>query len=424
MRLIALLLVFGAPACVQTAPSDPLVDALKSIDERVLKEHVYTLAGDDYEGRAAGFPGNEKAVEYIEKALRESGLKPAGEGGGFTQTFPFGREGRKARNVIALFEGADAKLKEEFVVIGGHLDHVGTKEQAVRGQGGEAKPDDGIWNGADDNASGTAAVLVVARALGTGKLRPKRSILFCLWNAEEAGLLGSMWWTRHATRPIDRVVYYLNLDMVGRNAERPIDLEGARIVEGERLFDIAKAACEAESLKYTPHDYQKEAMFRSDGLSFLQQAIPASMFFSYWHADYHKVGDHANLIEYPNLAKVARASLRIVCAVANLEPGPRLNVDTPLRGKPLRVRGGDVRLEDGTAGARIDSVVEGSVLANAGLQAGDVVVTFDGKTLNPARPLADLWRQVQSWSTGQEAVLGAVRGKERVTLRAVWPKRE
>ncbi|HVR87827.1 MAG TPA: hypothetical protein VMU54_26150, partial [Planctomycetota bacterium] len=132
--------------------SDPSGDALRTIDEETLKAHENVLASDEFEGRAAGFPGNEKAVSYLLKQIESYGLKPAGVEG-YLQEFEFDNSGftRKAKNVLAVLEGSDPALKEEFVLIGGHLDHVGRLGQAVGGQKDGAKNGDEIWNGADDN---------------------------------------------------------------------------------------------------------------------------------------------------------------------------------------------------------------------------------------------------------------------------------
>ena len=418
MRLpLALAAVLLPVACVRADDSGAVSKALASITEDSLQTHIRFLASDDLEGRAAGFPGNERAVEYLVAQVKELGLKPAGEDG-YTQAFTFGR-GRKARNVLALLEGVDPALKEQTVVIGGHLDHVGRRGQTVGGQTPGGPEGDDIWNGADDNGSGTSAVLAVARAFVTAKVRPKRSVLFAWWNAEEAGLIGSRHWVKQPTRPLDRVVYYLNLDMVGRNAERPMDMEGVKNAEGERLEEIITAACAAESLKITKFDHSNEAMFRSDGASFLEQGIPASMMFTSWHADYHRTGDHWDRIAYPNLARVARAAFRIILGVADLEAPLRLNVDTPLRGKALRIRGEDVA---GKGAVRVSSVQPDSPLAQAGLRPGDVVVSYGGTPLPAARPLAELWRRVQATRFGEAVDLGVERDGEARTLKATWTR--
>jgi hypothetical protein len=424
--LFAILLIAlgqGGVAARVEAQSDPVQEALRTIDEEVLRAHENYLASDALEGRAAGFPGNEKAVEYLIKEATSYALKPAGSDG-YTQEFEFATQGttRKAKNVLAILEGSDPKLKEEYVLIGGHLDHVGRLGQAVSGQKDGAKNGDEIWNGADDNGSGTSAILAIARAYARSKVRPKRSILFAWWNAEEAGLKGSAWWAGHPTRPIEKVTYCLNLDMIGRNPERPLDVEGVKNSEGDTLERIITQACDAEHLKITKYDHTNEAMFRSDGVSLLRQGVPATMFFTYWHADYHAVGDHADKIAYPNLAKITRAAFRIVRETADVEPGLRINPDTPLGGKPLGIRGEDVPAENGAGGVKVSTVSPESPLAKAGLQTNDVIVAAQGRPLSAARPMADLWKRIQE-SRGEAPVsVDVVRGTETKTLTATWSR--
>ena len=422
MRSLLALLLIALTARVE-AQTDPAAEALRTIDEETLKAHESFLASDELEGRAAGFPGNEKAVAYLVKQAAEFHLKPAGTDG-YTQEFEFQTQGttRKAKNVLAILEGSDPRLKDEYILIGGHLDHVGRLGQAVGGQKDGAKNGDEIWNGADDNGSGTSAILTVARAFGRGAVRPKRSILFAWWNAEEAGLKGSQWWAANPTRPIAKVTYCLNLDMVGRNPDRPLDVEGVKNSEGDTLERIITAACDAEKLKITKYDHTNEAMFRSDGVSLLRQGVPATMFFSYWHADYHAVGDHADKIAYPNLAKIARVAYRVVRETADVEPGLRINPDTPLGGKPLGIRGEDVPADAGHGGVKVSFVTPESPLAKAGLQTNDVIVSAKGQPLPAERPMAALWKRIQE-TRGEPAVsLGVMRGSEERSLTATWPR--
>jgi hypothetical protein len=417
-KLLLALFVLVPLACARAGDDGGAsAEARKTIDEATLEAHIRLLASDDLEGRAAGFPGNEQAVTYLVGQVKRYGLAPAGEKGEFTQEFTF-KGDRRAKNVCAVLEGSDAKLKDEFIAIGCHLDHVGKAGQAVGGQSPGGPAGDEIWNGADDNASGTSAVLAVARAFATGKAKPRRSLLFFWWNAEEAGLLGSKHWVKNPTRPLERIVYYLNLDMVGRNPERPMDMEGVKNAEGEVLEKIITEACDAEGLKISKFDHSNEAMFRSDGASFLEQGIPASMMFTSWHADYHRAGDHWDKIAYPNLAKIARAAHRIVTATADLDAPLRLNVDTPLGRKPLRIRGTDVA---GRGAVRVTEVLDGP-LAAAGLKPGDVVVSFRGDPLPAVRPLATLWMRVQQHRFDEAAELGIERAGAAQTLKAVWTR--
>jgi hypothetical protein len=287
----------------------------------------------------------------------------------------------------------------------------------VGGQADGPKPGDEIWNGADDNGSGMSAVLAVARAFGTGRTRPRRSVLVCFWNAEEAGLWGSRRWAEKPTRPLSKIVYYLNLDMVGRNPERPMDVEGVKNAEGDALERILTGACEAEELKVTKYDHTNEAMFRSDGVSLLQEGVPATMFFTYWHADYHRVGDHAEKIAYPNLAKIARVAYRTVLEVGNLDASLRINPDTPLKGRKLGVRGEEVE-----GGVKVASVASGGAMESAGLQVNDVIVSWGGRALVPDRPMADLWKRVQFGPVDQE--IEVQRGGAKQVLKVSWGARK
>ncbi len=416
-------------------PQDTTVaDALKKIDEETLKAHEKFLASDELEGRAAGFPGNDKAVEYIVKEVKELGLKPAGEKDEYTQEFTVGKD-RKCKNVVALLEGSDEKLKEEFIVIGAHLDHVGIKGQRVGGQSGGAKDGDEVWNGADDNASGTSTVLAIAKAFAKGGLKPKRSILFCWWNAEEAGLVGSATWCKSPTRPMEKVKFNLNMDMVGRNPERPVDLEGLKSSEGDAVAKIAKAACEAEKLAFTPYDFQNEAMFRSDGASFLRKSVPAIMFFTSWHDDYHKVGDHIDKIAYGRMAQIGRAAARILLEVANLDAVPAYNKATPLGGggggRTLGIQGeeldekarGDAKLDEGNGGYKLTEITAGSVAEKAGLKTDDVIIGFGGKPLPAKGTLTELRKRIRLAKDDETYEVEILRGAERLTVKATWVKK-
>jgi len=429
MRL-AIALLFLLPQ------ENPLADALKKVDEETLKAHEKVLASDEFEGRAAGFPGNDKAVEYIVKEVKEFGLKPAGEGDGYTQEFTVGKD-RKCRNVIALLEGSDEKLKGEFVVIGAHLDHVGKKGQRVGGQDRSKAPEgDEIWNGADDNASGTSTVLAIAKAFAKGGLKPKRSVLFCWWNAEEAGLVGSATWCKNPTRPMEKVKFNLNMDMVGRNPERPVDLEGLKSSEGDAVAKIAKAACEAEKLAFTPYDFQNEAMFRSDGASFLRKSVPAIMFFTSWHDDYHRLGDHIDKIAYDRMAQIGRAAARILLEVANLDAVPAFNKETPLGGgggggRMLGIQGeeldekarAEAKLDEGTGGYKLTEITAGSVAEKCGLKADDVIVGFGGKALPAKGTLDELRKRIRAAKDGEEVEVEILRGGERKTMKALWARK-
>jgi hypothetical protein len=210
--------------------------------------------------------------------------------------------------------------------------------------------------------------------------------------------------------------------MIGRNPQRPMDVEGVKNAEGDTLERIITEACEHEKVAITKYDHTHEAMFRSDGVSLLRQGIPATMFFTYWHADYHAVGDHADKIAYPNLARIARAAFRILLETADVEPGLRINPDTPLEGRPLGVRGEDVLLENGKGGVKVSDVNPQGALGKAGVLTNDLIVSIDGRALSGARPMAELWVRAQELHREPSVAIEVLRGGEPKSFQVTWAK--
>ncbi len=246
------------------------------------------------------------------------------------------------QNVVGIVEGSDASLKQEYVALGAHYDHVGA---------GTPINGDGIYNGADDDGSGTVSVLALAEAFAKGP-RPKRSLLF-VWHAgEEKGLWGSKYFTENPTVPIDKVIAQLNLDMVGR-AQKPGDTNAANaglakpnevFVVGSKMMSTALGdLSEAVNASYyklsfnykydDPNDPEK-IFFRSDHFNYALQGIPIIFYTDGEHEDYHRVTDHVEKIDFENMLKITRT----VYAMAwELGSGKRPVVDKKL--PPELVRG-------------------------------------------------------------------------------------
>ena len=183
--------------------------AAATITADEMREHVAYLASDALRGRDTPSPGLDSAAAYVAREFARLGLQGGAGEGGFIQRFPLRRNGPAvAPNVVAIFAGSDPTLRGEYVVLSAHMDHVGVG-RPVRG--------DSIYNGADDDASGTSALLEVAEAFAALETRPARSILFLGVSGEEKGLLGSAWFSDHPTVPIGSIVANVNIDMIGRN---------------------------------------------------------------------------------------------------------------------------------------------------------------------------------------------------------------
>ncbi len=210
-----------------------------------------------------------------------------------------------ASNVVGFLEGRDPILKNELVVVGAHYDHVGFKKQHAEGE-------DYIFNGADDNASGTVALLGVAAGLGALPERPRRSILLIAFAGEEKGLFGSEYYTREPLFPLDSTVAMLNIDMVGRNGRDSLQLIGTESSPG--LGKIAHE--ENASVGFVLTD-AKVTIGGSDHESFQKRKIPSLFFHSGLHSDLHKVSDNPDRIDMTKLARAARLVFLTAVRIAN-----------------------------------------------------------------------------------------------------------
>jgi acetylornithine deacetylase/succinyl-diaminopimelate desuccinylase-like protein len=405
-----------------------------------LRRHAEYLASDELEGRASGYPGNDKAAEYIAGVFKEAGLAPAGDGKTYFQRFRVG--GRDTRNVLAALEGSDPELGKEAVLVGAHFDHVGTADQRDFGRlGGPGNPDR-IWNGADDNASGTSVLLAVAQAFAEVGVRTRRTLIFAAFSGEEAGLLGSRHYTQRPYVPIERHVFMLNLDMVGRNPHKPIQIQGVGSAEGGAVRGIVERAVERAGLKAQISDEVTLLGGDSDHSSFRDRGVPYAFFWSGFHADYHRPSDHAEKLAYDNMAKVGCAAAHILYEVGRLEPRPRF---APQARRPFGlppVLGGtsgrrlgvtvqelddaaceELKLRAGQGGLRVEAVHPGSVAEAAGVKAGDVILSVAGAAL-PREGARERLRQVlaDQVKPGEPAELVVLREGGRVALRATWEK--
>ena len=283
-----------------------------------------------------------------------------------------------ARNVVATIEGSDPVLKHQYVAIGAHNDHIGTNHSPVdhdslRAYNGavekikESLPTgkeptaeqlagikvnvdsirrirqvrrDSIANGADDDGSGTVTVAEIAEAFAANRVKPRRSLLFVWHTGEELGLVGSDWFTRHPTVPLDSVVTQLNLDMVGRGAADDmkgggpgyLSLVGSRRLSTE-LGDLVESVNKELKAPFT-FDYAFDAnghpeniYCRSDHANYARYGIPVTFFTTGLHRDYHQVTDEAQYIDYPHMANVGQLVYDVALRVANADH--RMLVDKP-----------------------------------------------------------------------------------------------
>ena len=303
-----------------------------TITAKDLGAHLFVYSSDEYEGRDTGEPGQKKAIEYLKNFYISQGISsPLGDNdyyqeipASYLNRFSRGRNLKDSENVLAFIRGTTKP--DEVVIISAHLDHIGIDAN------GE------VFNGADDDGSGTVAILEIAEAFkkasdeGNG---PKRSILFLHVTGEEKGLLGSRYYTDNPVFPLESTVADLNIDMIGRVDKKHkgnpnyIYLIGADKLSTE-LHDISELMNKKYTnieLDYTYNDENDPNRFyyRSDHYNFAKNNVPIIFYFNGVHADYHAIGDTPDKIHYEMLEKRAKLVFHTAWEVANREQ--RLIVD-------------------------------------------------------------------------------------------------
>ncbi|MCI2227906.1 M28 family metallopeptidase [Polaribacter sp. MSW13] len=296
-----------------------------TITAKDLGTHLFTYASDEFEGRNTGEPGQKKAVEYLKNFYVKNGIASALGGDDYFQEVPAewlnknSRRGnlKSSENVVAFIKGTEKP--DEIVVISAHLDHEGIKNGK-------------IYNGADDDGSGTVAVLEIAeafqKAVKAGK-GPKRSILFLHVTGEEKGLLGSKYYTENPLFPIANTVCDLNIDMIGRIDDRhKADPNYVYLIGSDKLSTELHNLSEAVNKKYMninlDYKYNDENdpnryYYRSDHYNFAKHNVPIIFYFNGTHVDYHKHTDTPDKINYELLENRTRLVFYTAWEVANRE---------------------------------------------------------------------------------------------------------
>jgi hypothetical protein len=311
-----------------------------------------------------------------------------------------------AANVLAAIPGTDPSVAGEWVVIGAHYDHLGRRRSRADGARGEK-----TYHGADDNASGTAGVLEIARALAQARFRPRRSILFAAFAGEEVGLLGSGYLVEHLPVPAGSVRTMLNLDMIGRLSGGPLNIMGAQVPA--RLAEWLRQENVTTGLSLV---FSTSSDATSDWAMFEAAGVPALTFFTGMHEDYHRPYDTADKINagaaIKVLALVAGAARRIADAGGGVGPAqfPEAVAEARdgaphLGAQPVY----DARVE----ALRFQTVLPGSPAERAGLETGDVMVQFGE---NPMRTMSDYEWTLETFKPGDVPALDVRRDGRLVRL--------
>jgi hypothetical protein len=312
-------------SCAERQPADPVPLQAATITAASVRGRIAALADDSMRGRPTPSAELAQAAAYAARAFQSAGLVPLGAGD-FVQswTLPVG----PAPNVMGTLTGGDAALKGEYVLFVAHLDHIGTARESL---GCVAALADSICNGADDNASGVAAVLELARAYGGLRGRLRRSTIFLLVSGEEEGLLGSRYFVEHPPVPLQDIVAAVNFDMLGRNAPDSILVVGTeRSSLGALLTEVSLAHAELGlSPVSVPYPYGG-----SDHIPFDSGGVSTLWFFAGVHPDLHRPSDSVEKIDADKEARVVRLAFYLGLEVSNRTARPVRYAPAPPAGQP------------------------------------------------------------------------------------------
>ncbi len=348
----------------------------QSIDSILLRKHITFLASDDLKGRGTSTPDEKRAADYIAEYFRSLGLQPKGDKALYFQVFPLIKKidvlpdsNRLAMNVIGFLDNG----KPHTIVIGAHFDHLGL---GYDGSSLDSEPKGKIHNGADDNASGVAGMLELARMYATNNVKEPYNILFMGFSGEELGLLGSKHFGEHPTIPLETVHCMVNLDMIGRFNEAKKELVVGGTGTSPNFEPLVKSIAERSFSNEFALALDSSGVGPSDHTSFYLKKIPVLFFFTGVHSDYHKPSDDIERINFAGQTKVLRFVKTII---DSLQSAPKLAFQqTRVKqqtGHSYKVSLGVMPAYSYSGkGLKVDAVSEGRPAAKAGIQGGDVIL--------------------------------------------------
>lgn len=376
------------------------------------------LASDEMKGRGLGSRELDRAAEYIAQQFREAGLKPAGDfGASYFQTWEEKEQAGKPRtmkNVVGVILGKKSGWSSQSVVVGAHYDHLGT----VRLQDGPEQ----TYHGADDNASGIAVLLELARVLSS-EPAPERSIVFAAFTAEESGRKGSKYYLAHQKRyPADQIIGMLNVDTVGRLGNNKLLILGSG--SAKEWEHIMQGASHQTGVGV---ELVSEELDSSDQRSFQEARIPAVQFFSGPHTDYHKPTDTAEKIDEAGLIKVASMIKEVIGYLAKRETPLTVTLSSDQTSVPDHRQ--ERRVSFGIIpdfgyhgeGCRLSGVVKGSQADKAGLRGGDIITGINSQVVHSLKDVADILKRL---NPGDDLSIAYIRDGKKMTAKGSVSQRQ
>jgi aminopeptidase YwaD len=396
-------------------------------DELPTITEAYSVAG-------MGIPAAQVAYEPVRQVLADAGidlgelqeeiemdLKPRSapvEGVSVRMNVDVKPIKKRVSNVIGIVKGSDPEVGDEVIVVGAHYDHLGL------GYSGSMAPDlaGQIHNGADDNASGVSALIEIAEDISLELREPRRTICFVAFASEEMGLLGSHQFVSAPPFPLEKIVAMINMDMIGRLRDKRL------LVGGVGTANEFQKLVEGVNKQYGFNlIFDKSGLGAGDHTSFSLKRIPVLFFFTGVHADYHRPSDDWDKINAEGGAMVARFVTDVVRAIDALKKRPAF-VEVQEPRMPPGERSGAPRPWFGSVpdfsfqgeGYKFQSVLPGSPAAEAGLQAGDIMVEFSGK---PVKNIYDYTAALSAFQPGDKVLVVVLRASERLEVEVTLARR-
>ncbi|MBS1681743.1 MAG: M20/M25/M40 family metallo-hydrolase [Bacteroidetes bacterium] len=385
------------------------------IDQTKIKKHIRILSADSLQGRGTGSDAEKMAASYIEAQFKKIKLKPYGDGKNFLQQFPFkggmhgtGAEG-KANNIVAYLDNNSATT----IIVGAHYDHLGLGEN---GGSLDANPKGKIHNGADDNASGVAGLIELARYFATNKVKEKNNFVFIAFSGEELGLFGSKHFTEHPTFDLSSANFMINLDMIGRldPATKSLAVSGTGT---STVWETELKKLSSDDLKIKT---DSAGVGPSDHTSFYLKNIPVLHFFTGAHSDYHKPSDDWEKINFAGEKQVLELIIKII---EDLDPSPKLGFLTTKNKSLSSARSFKVTMgvmpsyTSDAVGLKVDGVTDGKPAQKAGIVAGDVIIQMGEYAIKDIQTYMD---SLGKFTKGQTVPVKLKRGKEDITVSVTF----
>lgn len=385
------------------------------IDESKIKQHIKVLAADSLQGRGTGSQGEKMAAVYIVSQFKKIKLQPLGDAKRFLQSFPFkggvhgtGPEGT-ASNIIGFIDNKAANT----IIIGAHYDHLGLGEN---GSSLDANPQNKIHNGADDNASGTAGLIELARYFEGNKKKEAFNFLFIAFSGEELGLFGSKYFTEHPTLDLAKVNYMINLDMIGRldPATKSLSVSGTGT---SNVWETELKNLSSESLKIKT---DSAGIGPSDHTSFYLKNIPVLHFFTGSHSDYHKPSDDWQKINYSGEKQVLELIIQLI---EKLDNTPKLAFLATKNKSMSSARSFKVTMgvmpsyTSSEQGLKVDGVTDGKPAQKAGILTGDLIIQIGELQIKDIQAYMDALGKFQK---GETVPVKVKRNNEVVTMNVTF----